>query len=723
MKSLSIRSILLYVGAFLLLIEWLHPLSVVTDTGEIQYFIFFVSITFLLLMLQTSFFIVTVINAAFVLYAVNRIYYQTPFLSAEWFSAFVDQTSIDIGRIIGWQIPNLSVEMRTCLFFILLWIMAYLIRYWIFYQQKIFFFFLLTIVYVTVLDTFSEYDATFAIVRVVAIGFLLLGFLRLHIDGRTKQKLSHVENRARSFFLLLGVLLIAVGVAYIAPKSAPKWPDPVPFLTAYTQNSGEGASNNQRIGYDTDDSQLGGAFTADDTVVFTAQTEKEHYWRIETKDVYTGKGWETSYNAASRPLEGNENVLPQYGASVEKESYTASIKFEQPTIHLMHVPELKSISLNDVLQPQITPANEKLFPYNQGRVTEAKSYEMTYAYPTFNIEQLQNSDRNGVSIEQNSSFQNRYTQLPESLPNRVGQLAQEITAEEATRYDKVKAVEKYFQANGFVYDTNDVAIPGEGEDYVDQFLFETLRGYCDNFSSSMVVLLRTLDIPARWVKGYTEGEQISASAETPVYEVTQNNAHSWVEVYFPGTGWVPFEPTKTFSNPYEFDEPQVEGNNQGTEEEEIEEATEPEVEEPVQEEQKPEEKQVADDEKVEPSDAAISLWWLLLLIPFSFILLYMTRYKWLPRVMVPYYRKRSDEKAFEKAYFFLISMLARKGLKRDSHETLKDFALRVDHQLHTNEMSELTRKYERVIYKQQSSVESWSQSVELWENLIKTTGS
>lgn len=138
MKSLSIRSILLYVGAFLLLIEWLHPLSVVTDTGEIQYFIFFVSITFLLLMLQTSFFIVTVINAAFVLYAVNRIYYQTPFLSAEWFSAFVDQTSIDIGRIIGWQLPNLSVEMRTCLFFILLWIMAYLIRYWIFYQQKIF---------------------------------------------------------------------------------------------------------------------------------------------------------------------------------------------------------------------------------------------------------------------------------------------------------------------------------------------------------------------------------------------------------------------------------------------------------------------------------------------------------------------------------------------------------------------------------------------------------
>src|SRR5699024_6506512 len=113
-----------------------------------------------------------------------------------------------------------------------------------------------------------------------------------------------------------------------------------------------------------------------------------------------------------------------------------------------------------------------------------------------------------------------------------------------------RAIESYFASNGFVYETENVAVPSEQEDYVDQFLFDTRAGYCDNYSSSMVVLLRTLDIPARWVKGFTSGEQISSSLDDTeeVYEVTNANAHSWVEVYFSDVGWVPFEPTKGFSN-------------------------------------------------------------------------------------------------------------------------------------------------------------------------------
>lgn len=126
-------------------------------------------------------------------------------------------------------------------------------------------------------------------------------------------------------------------------------------------------------------------------------------------------------------------------------------------------------------------------------------------------------------------------------------LAVEITKDKNNFYDKAKAVEQYFLKEPFVYETNDVAVPELDEDYVDQFLFETKKGYCDNFSTSMVVLLRSVGIPARWVKGYTPGQFVETTSEgLEVYEVTSNNAHSWVEVYFSGIGWVPLNRRSVF---------------------------------------------------------------------------------------------------------------------------------------------------------------------------------
>src|SRR5699024_6422880 len=109
------------------------------------------------------------------------------------------------------------------------------------------------------------------------------------------------------------------------------------------------------------------------------------------------------------------------------------------------------------------------------------------------------------------------------------------------------AIERYFSRGSFSYQTEDVPYPSIEQDYVDQFLFETQYGYCDNFSTSMVVLLRAVGIPARWVKGFSSGEQIEdLSTDDQAlyrYEIKNSNAHSWVEVYFPEIGCIPFEPT------------------------------------------------------------------------------------------------------------------------------------------------------------------------------------
>ena len=141
----------------------------------------------------------------------------------------------------------------------------------------------------------------------------------------------------------------------------------------------------------------------------------------------------------------------------------------------------------------------------------------------------------------------KYLQLPDTLPARVGELAESITASHESVYDKVKAIERYYGRNGFVYDQKNVKVPGEDEDYVDQFLFDTKRGYCDNYSTSMVVMLRTLDIPARWVKGFAPGEAARNENGERIYQVTNEEAHSWVEAYMPGIGWLPFEPTIGFN--------------------------------------------------------------------------------------------------------------------------------------------------------------------------------
>ncbi|MCS0542949.1 transglutaminase-like domain-containing protein, partial [Aeromonas veronii] len=211
--------------------------------------------------------------------------------------------------------------------------------------------------------------------------------------------------------------------------------------------------------------------------------------------------------------------------------------------HIVYPLGLTSVETAPDIHFSVNPLSEKISTLRGDDEVKLDSYTLNYQYPKYNINHLKEIKQPG-GLEQDNSFKERYTQLPDDLPERVKELAVEITSSQTNRYDKVKAVEGYFSANGFAYDTQNVAIPTADEDYVDQFLFDTKIGYCDNFSTSMVVLLRAVDIPARWVKGYTEGQRVELNS----YEITNNNAHSWVEVYFPEFGWVPFEPTKGFSN-------------------------------------------------------------------------------------------------------------------------------------------------------------------------------
>jgi hypothetical protein len=132
----------------------------------------------------------------------------------------------------------------------------------------------------------------------------------------------------------------------------------------------------------------------------------------------------------------------------------------------------------------------------------------------------------------------RYLQLPPTITDRTRELAAQLAAEQPSAFDVAQAVESYVRETIAYNEAIDP--PPADQDVVDYVLFESQEGYCEYYASAMAVLLRAEGIPARVVGGYfpapfepTEGGHL----------FREKNAHLWVEVFFPGYGWIPFEPT------------------------------------------------------------------------------------------------------------------------------------------------------------------------------------
>ncbi len=129
-----------------------------------------------------------------------------------------------------------------------------------------------------------------------------------------------------------------------------------------------------------------------------------------------------------------------------------------------------------------------------------------------------------------------YLQLP-PLDSRIPRLAQQISASSGNNYDKAVAIESYLETHyGYTLQLPRAPV----KDPLANFLFERKQGHCEYFASAMAVMLRTQRIPARVVNGFRGGE---FNDLTGSYVLRARDAHAWVEAYFPGYGWVTFDPT------------------------------------------------------------------------------------------------------------------------------------------------------------------------------------
>jgi protein-glutamine gamma-glutamyltransferase len=158
-------------------------------------------------------------------------------------------------------------------------------------------------------------------------------------------------------------------------------------------------------------------------------------------------------------------------------------------------------------------------------------YDVVSQLPEVPAEVLRNS-----SQAYPESVRALYLQLPKLDP-RIPEMAKLITSRARNPYDKARAVESYLRNNyGYTLDLS-------GKPPVDPlayFLFEKRAGHCEYFAAAMTVMMRAVGVPARYVNGFLPGEYNDLGGD---YIIRASDAHSWVEVFFPGYGWITFDPT------------------------------------------------------------------------------------------------------------------------------------------------------------------------------------
>lgn len=279
-----------------------------------------------------------------------------------------------------------------------------------------------------------------------------------------------------------------------------------------------------------------------DRVVMRVRTTERRNWRGLVFDTYTGTGWRIDdhrvrqHTSAVPPIalvHGRDDVYA-YRDRERRLVQTFYIQQDQPNVAFA-VPRVEHIYLpSDHVYVDRYSSVRLPFTLERGMIYTVVSRPLD-SVPA----RLQTA---GASYPQ--VIRERYLQLPASLPPRVEALAREITAGATTPYEQVRAVNRYLWTR-YTYDLTIGPQRSRG-DAVDYFLFEERRGYCEQFASTMIVLLRAVGIPARLVTGYTPG---TVHPLTGLLEVRNSDAHAWVEVFFPGTGWVEFEPTPSFPDP------------------------------------------------------------------------------------------------------------------------------------------------------------------------------
>ena len=302
--------------------------------------------------------------------------------------------------------------------------------------------------------------------------------------------------------------------------------------------------------------RAGGPRALGDAEIMRVRSSKYDYWRAVAKDKYTGQGWDSTVGERARAelgfttdIQARSPIAP--GVSVPQAdiagraliTQTIELVNDNSNALLIFGGQFASATIPVEVQNGVLVTNNGNAVPNFDETAAVFADTPIQASAPFTVSAYI-STADEQSLRQAGDgypawIRSHYLQLPASVTDRTRAKAIEVVQQVGAinPYDQALAIQNYLRT--LTYDETRPR-PPEDRDWVDYFLFTGQRGYCDDFATSMVVLLRSLNVPARLAQGYAGG---SLDPKLNAYVVRESVGHSWPEVYFPGYGWQRFEPT------------------------------------------------------------------------------------------------------------------------------------------------------------------------------------
>jgi transglutaminase-like putative cysteine protease len=404
---------------------------------------------------------------------------------------------------------------------------------------------------------------------VVAFLFLML-VLAVRTNAVDRERLWQREGagfapgaRSSLFRGGLAAIVMLLGLAYFAPEASANeqlsalWEDSdnpwMGIRETFNRlfNAIEGPYSVTPTYYGGSSLAMGGPINLSDQPIMIAFAPEgyRYYWRSKVFETYADGHWqsdaETRTNSDFGLLLAEESAAYQLRQNVQQR-----FQIVGPSMRLLYAaPQPLSFPSLPITSDLIytTPGTD------YATVTSAQSREVLNSGDVYGatsaISIADEASLSTAGTDYPAWITDRYLGLPGSITQRTRTLAADLTAAAPTPYQAARVVENYLRTT-MRYNESVQAPPSDAEP-VDYFLFETQEGYCTYYASAMVILLRAQGIPSRLAAGFAQGEY---DPETGGFLVIESDAHTWAQVYFPGYGWIDFEPTSA--------QPAIERNDQ-----------------------------------------------------------------------------------------------------------------------------------------------------------------